>query len=544
MPWMRAIRGKTLGPNFPLDREETVLGRDAACDISLDDHEISKRHARIVRKADGFYLEDLGSTNGTRIGDRELTEPQRLADGDLIEIGDTRLVFVECDAAILGALDTSDQTSLQIVAVRPEEKLQAVLEIARGLGGTIDLDGVLVKVLDSLFRILPMAERGFILLRSQGAEGLVLKASKLRHPSPDTPVFSRTIFDYVLQDGQALLCKDVGADSRFAQSPSVKEAQIRTMICAPLRDRGGNAFGVLQIDTRDEHGRFDEDDLGLLAAVAGPVGVAIENAQLHEIALKQAEFRREAQDSRSVQLALIPRQAPQVPGYEFWHAYEPARFVGGDYFDYRPFPGCESPPGKTVGRWAVAIGDVSGKGMPAALLMARLSSEVGLLLQAELDPTQVVERLNRGLCEARHEDRFITFLLAVLDVERHELTVVNAGHMAPLVRRNDGRVEEVASVPSGLPLGIDEDSAFGAETVTIGSAEVVVLYTDGITDAGNTDAPGSGGCAFGEERLKQALSITPAGVGPCGESILDAVRRHAAGRDQFDDMTLICLGRT
>src|SRR5262249_36511792 len=163
------------------------------------------------------------------------------------------------------------------------------------------------------------------------------------------------IFDLVTSEGRALLCEDIGADPRFGDSPSVKEARIRTLICVPLGDRAGNPVGVLQIDTQDEHGRFDEDDLGLLAAVAGPVSVAIENARLHGIAVKQADMEREAQDARAVQLALIPERTPHLPGYQFWHFYEPARHVGGDYFDYRPLPRSESPSDEPPNLWAITI---------------------------------------------------------------------------------------------------------------------------------------------------------------------------------------------
>src|SRR5208337_2002152 len=166
MPWLKMLKGETPGRAFPLDQETTVLGRDAACEIVLSDHSVSRRHAEITRKDDGFYIEDLLSTNGTKVANQELTEPRRLDDGDPMEIGDTQFVFSETGSTILGVLDVSSTSERQIVMVRPEEKLHAILEIARDLGGTIDLDGVLGKVLETLFRILPQAERGFILLKA------------------------------------------------------------------------------------------------------------------------------------------------------------------------------------------------------------------------------------------------------------------------------------------------------------------------------------------------------------------------------------------
>jgi serine phosphatase RsbU (regulator of sigma subunit) len=276
-----------------------------------------------------------------------------------------------------------------------------------------------------------------------------------------------------------------------------------------------------------------------MVAIAGPVGVAVENARLHDIAVKQVDLEREARDARAVQLALIPEKEPRLPGYLFWHFYGPARFVGGDYFDYRPISGPERPFDQPPVRWAIPVGDVSGKGMAAALLMARLSSEVGLLLQIESDPVRIVERLNRNLCASRTEERFITFLLALLDSELHEFTVVNAGHMAPMIRRAGGRVEVIGEEESGPPLGIMEDRVYEAVSTSINPGDVVVLYTDGVNEAMDDQ-----GRLLGIEVLKQTIATAPTEVGKVGESILDAVGRHAAGCTQSDDITLLCFGRT
>jgi serine phosphatase RsbU (regulator of sigma subunit) len=529
------LKGEMPERAFPLDREVTVLGRDAACDVALEDHQVSKRHSRIVRKRDGYEIEDLGSTNGTRVGEQALTGPHRLKDGDLIEVGTTRFVFSDSSTTIKTAIAVSPAAAEQSIAAHAEAKLRALLEIAGALGGAIDLEEVLEKILEALLGILPQAERGFILLRGEGTGELILKASLGRQPDAGDPLFSRTIFHHVTTAAQAVLCEDVGADPRFGSSPSVQESCIRTFICVPLWDWRCQPLGVIQVDTRDERGRFDEADLRLLAAVAGPVSVAIDNARLHEIALEQAALEREARDARDVQLALLPEEPPRVPGYQFWHSYVPARFVGGDYFDYHPLAQAEQP----SERWAVAIADVAGKGMPAALLVARLSSAVGLLLRAESDPVRVVERLNWDLCRSNTPDRFITFLLAVLDGERHELAFVNAGHMDPLIRRADGQVEEIGEERAGTPLGTDQDALYQLVRISVGSGETVVLYTDGVNEAMNRE-----GHCLGIARVMHALAQAPTGAGPAGTAILEAVRRHVAGHDQFDDMTLVCFGRT
>jgi serine phosphatase RsbU (regulator of sigma subunit)/pSer/pThr/pTyr-binding forkhead associated (FHA) protein len=539
MPWLKILKGETPGRTFPLTSEVTVLGRERACDIVLADQRVSKRHAKITRKADGYYIEDLHSTNGTIVGDRELTEARRLEGDELICVGDTQLVFSEESSTVLGVLDVTSTDDGQIVQLRPQEKLRAILEIARDLGGTIDLDGVLGRVLEALFLIIPQAGRACILLEGDQTDELILRASRSRDQDAGAPAVSRSIFKHVTSEGRALLCEDVGADNRFGDSPSARESRIRMMMCVPLWNRERRPIGVIQVDTQDEHGRFDEDDLELMVAIAAPVSVAIENARLHEIAVKQADFEREARDARAVQFALIPQKVPELAGYRFWHAYEPARSVGGDYFDYRPYLQFGTPFDQPALRWAITIGDVSGKGMAAAILMARFSSEVGLQLQFEPDPCRVVDQLNRNLCASRTEERFITFLLAVLDGEHHELTVVNAGQTAPLIRRFDGRIEVVGKRESGLPLGIVEERDYEPVKTSLNPGDVVVLHTDGVNEAMD-----NGGDLFGLENLMQTLANAPAEVVKVGESILDAVRRHAAGCPQSDDITLLCFGRT
>ena len=543
MPSLRMTKGDSPGSGFALDRDVTVIGKGPDCDLILADAHVSKTHARIERTPDGFYIEDLDSTNKTKVGGRPIKR-RRLRDGDLIKICGYQFRYVggiEPPGTTPTILSEIDATSADGTAseVRPEEKLRAILEIVTELTGVLELGSVLEKVLGALFRIFPRAERAFVLFKDAGREDIRTAAIKLRHPGSSHPAVSRTIYEYVTGEGRAILCEDVAADGRFRASRSVRESQARTMMCVPLWDHGRRAVGVLQVDTRAGQTRFGRDDLDLLIAVAGAVGMAVEGARLHEIALRHEQAEQEGRDARAVQRALLPDRTPDLPGYEFWHDYEPARSVGGDYFDYRPLPGhgLPSEPLRS-GRWCIALGDVSGKGMPAALLMARISSEVRLLAQAEPDPARVVELLNRNLCDGGSAERFVTFLLLVLDGDRHELTVVNAGHMGPMIRRSDGRIEVVSEDHSGPVLGVIAGQTYRAGTTSLGTGDVVVAYTDGVIDATST-----GGEQFGIERLRRTLSVAPGGAGPVGEAIREAVRRHAAGHEPFDDITLLTLGR-
>ncbi len=554
MASLRMIEGDWPNRIFRLDGDQTVIGKAAGCDIVLPDKHVSKLHAKIVRHADGRYIEDLDSTNHTIVGGVPVDEPRLLTDGDIIKICKYRLEYAgdgfaadetprippasEPAPLILGTIDVLKSVGRAKFGANAEEKLRGVIEIGAQLVGVLDLAAVMEKVLEALFRIFPQAERAFIVFRDDRTDRLEIRASKFRHPEkgPSTP--SRTVYNLVTKEGRAILCEDVGTDSRFDESQSLEMFQVRTIMCVPLWDHQRRAVGILQVDTREGRSRFAQGDLDFLAALANTISMAMENARLHELDVLEGRRLQEARDARVVQSSLIPDGYPDLPGYEFWHHYQPAHFVGGDYFDYRPVPdpGTSTTP-VSARRWAIALGDVSGKGMPAALVMARFSAEVRLLVQAEPDPVRLVSRLNRSLCENNAAERFVTFLLAIVDGERHELTVVNAGHSALLIRRAGGCLEPIGDLSTALPLGVQVDETFTSSRTVLDPGDVVILFTDGV------DAMSLDGELFGTARLYRAIAEAPPGVAPVGEAIRDAVERHSAGRPQFDDITILCFGR-
>jgi len=280
----------------------------------------------------------------------------------------------------------------------------------------------------------------------------------------------------------------------------------------------------------DQRHRFTNDDLDLLASVASQAAIAVENAQLHEAAVQEQLTHHELELAHKVQRGFLPSEPPEVKGYEFYDFYEPARQLGGDYFDYIWLPG---------GRLAIVLGDVSGKGVSAAMFMARLSAEARYCLVSESDPVAAIERLNRVFCESSWEDRFITFMLNLLDPATHEVTVVNAGHMAPLRRLGAGGVNREGQEKSGLPLGVDDESEYEAYTITLQPGDLILLYSDGMTDAMNEAEE-----FYGEERFVEEVASAKAnGVIALGQHMLNNVKRFAGARKQTDDMCLTMYGR-
>jgi signal transduction histidine kinase/ActR/RegA family two-component response regulator len=296
-PRLEMLKGKTLSQAFELDRNFTTLGRDPNCDIVLRRKTVSRKHAQIVRRSDGYFFEALGCAGGTQVNGQAPSGPVLLRDGDLIQIGDCLFRFSgsafeireepESRSEILGILDAAEASGQHLSRSRPERKLLALLEIGKTLATIHDLKDILEAVLDAIFRIFPQCERGFVLLKEERSAEPILRAFRTHDNDSGELVISRTIFDHVMGEGKAILCLDVLSDRRFHASRSAQAAQIRTMMVVPLWDHERRSTGILQIDARDVQAPFSPEDLDLLVAVAGPVSVAVDNARL------LAEARRE-----------------------------------------------------------------------------------------------------------------------------------------------------------------------------------------------------------------------------------------------------------
>ncbi|MEX0714711.1 MAG: SpoIIE family protein phosphatase [Pirellulales bacterium] len=567
MAVLEVLKGLNPGQHFVLSGERSVLGRHPDCDIVLDVGAVSRQHAQILCSGNEFYVEDLRSRNGTFVNGQMVRGRQRLHDNDRVKICDLLFTFHAGDAkttkadtraagpgdtaegskagdmalalliddssgsTIMSTVDVkSSRAGLRTAAVNPEIKLKALLEISRNLGSTISLDQVLPKILDSLFKIFNQADRGFVVLQDGPGGPLVPKAVKhRRQDSEETIRISRTIVNQAMESKEAILSADAATDARFDTSQSIADFRIRSMMCAPLVDSEGRALGVIQIDTLDQRTPFQQDDLDVLASVASQAAFAVENAQLHETALRRRGWERDLDLAHKVQQGFLPSAPPQVPGYEFFDFYEAANQVGGDYFDYVALPNQ---------RLGVVVADVSGKGIPAALLMAKLSAETRYTLVSEPSPAAALTRLNAGFSGSGWEDRFVTLVLAVIDLVGHEVQVANAGHMAPLWRRADGQVVEVATQETGVPLGVAGDSEYRQASLLLAPGECLALFTDGFSEAMNVNSE-----LYGLERLEQQLRAKASGVKQLGDRILSDVRRFVGRRSQSDDMCLICFGR-
>lgn len=546
VPTFQILGGPLAGRLFKLDRDLLIIGRNPDCDIMLEPKSVSRRHAAIVRQDQERVIKDLGSTRGTFINGQRITQPTPLRSGHLVQIGEIQLAYTaqavqiqdgdDDQSTVFAAIDMASASDRVDPAVKPEQKLRALQQITLAFGSTLILGEILEKVLSSLFEIFPRAERGFVLLEDRERHVLAPEAIQTRTGPPGDLSISKSILRRVLNNGQAILSKDLVAE--FPNSDSVSDSRIRSLMCVPILGQDRRPLGIIQIDTRDGRGRFEQEDLDLLVTVASQISVAVQNAQLHTALMRQQEMEQELVLARQVMQALLPERPIDVAGYEFWDCYEPARQLGGDYYGFLPLFDPYDDRRDRTDRWAIAVGDVVGKGLPAALLTAKLSTEIRLFLQGEADPARVMSRLNQLLSENGVLDMYITFVLAMLDVRTHRLAVANAGHPFPLIRRKHGRVEELGKDASGLPLAIEANWTYETTETVLEPGDMVILYTDGVTDA-----LGPGNERFSDARLRQQLSKGPSGPAAAGETLIQQVHRHATGQHQFDDITLVAFGR-
>ncbi|MCA9116555.1 MAG: SpoIIE family protein phosphatase [Planctomycetaceae bacterium] len=571
---------------FELSGELVLLGRHPDCGVQLNSGMISRRHARATWDGSHWYLEDLGSGNGTFLNAQRLEQPTRLTHCDRVKLGPLLLRYEEqevseplvelpedggmqlpsqpnpfqppaVDATLAPPprasaspsetfqfnLSDEDEDSAQIMGslenvgrfgmldVQPDVKLKAVLEISRSLAGSSDVQALLPKILETLFRIFPHADRGSILLRDDDTGRMIPAAQRHRRDEEDSTVkLSRTILNKVLEDRQGILSADAASDSRFDASESISSLTIRSMMCVPMLGLEGEPTGVINIDTQNPVNQFRSEDLDLLMAVAGQAALSYESARLLASHFEKQKQDSEMQIARDVQRALLPRELPSVEGYDFFASYDSAQAVGGDYYDAFMLDDTKI---------CLSFGDVAGKGVPGALIMSRMASVVQNTMNFTHDVGEAIVAINNHMCANAVEGRFVTYVLVVIDLTTHEMTLVNAGHMSPLIRRPDGTVDQFDEETIGIPVGIMEGFPFDVVSRPLSPGETVVIVTDGVDEAMDPE-----GNLYTKERVVEFVQNASPRADELGRDLLADVRRHANGREQNDDITIMAFSRS
>ena len=542
MPKLDQIAGAGTGKSIPLAAQKTLFGRHPNCDVVVDASAVSRYHAQITKRGSDFYVEDMGSRNGTFLNEHSVAEPTKLSHLDNVRIcdviytykapetadGDTRssasVIFADDElitaSSIMSQFDMSKGGSSHL-SVGADVKLQAVLEITKSLGRKLSLNDVMPPALESLFKIFTQADRGFMILKN-AANNIEVPYSHFRDSTEHEISISRTIVYKAMDTKQALLSADAANDSRFSMTESIAQVRIRSFMCVPLINSDDEVLGVVQIDTLDSFRRFTESDLEILAALAPLIAKAIQTSMLHDEALAQRALQRDLELAKQVQIALLPQKQPTIAGWTFFDHYQAANVIGGDYYD---------------GRVATIVADVSGHGIAAALMMTKLSAEAKFCLAANDDPAIVVARLNDLLCEDAVDDRFVTMVLLVLTPETGTIQMANAGHLCPVVRHPDGAVQEIGGFATGLPLGVMDGFAYESASFEMKPGDFITLVTDGITEATDQNDDEM----FGLERLRDSCGRNTKELKEYGSLIVQDVQQFSHFAAQGDDICVVCM---
>jgi len=515
-----------------------TVGRSTENDLQLISHTVSRTHATLVLDGDVLRVEDLGSLNGTRINGKRIDGVHAAQAGDLIEFGDVLFRLSDPDAMSLGSLTADDDVTASLQLAREdsgrdavklvatdERLLTLIIEAARLGLDPRDRQPLFERVVDLVDRAIP-AER-VLLLQKNDSDGLLTQQVARIGGRPETaPIrLSHRMMTQVVDHGTSILTG--GNDS--ASSSSSGSFRDRCAMAAPLV-HNSRVLGALYVDTSDLGVKYTDRDLHVLSLLGEMLGSKIANAELLDRERERERLEAELSLAASIQKNLLPSALPDCPGYDLCGTQYTCEAVGGDLYD----AACAG-----NGRCQVVLGDVSGKGLGAALLMAHAMGAIRVLRDMDVSLEELVGRLHRDILASTRDDHFLTLFLAELDPESRTIEYINAGHPAAFIVSARGDLTPLAA--TGFPVGMDlqrKSGNFRKRVAALPEGWALVAYSDGVTEARR------GEDFFGEERLKRVLKRC---AGLTASEIIDRVLAavDAFTRDEIpsDDVTLFVARR-
>jgi serine phosphatase RsbU (regulator of sigma subunit) len=520
--------------------DSLVVGRSSKADLVLADRFLSRQHARFYREGGDWMVEDLGSRNTTLLNGRPVAVPGRVSPGDLVKVSETVITIEGFDAtsprstAENGVKTSSSDTIVlrsasELVAAAEREsagRLKLLNEVHRALAASGTLEELLEAVLDRTFVHLGPEEAVIYLKRPYG--GLERAASRRLPSARGDFLFSRSLESEVAEKGQSALVLDAQTDTRFAAAESILSSGVRSLIAAPLLDSSG-CHGMIVLSSRIHVRRFAEQDLELLSALGSVAALRIRNLALAEEGARRRELEKEMAIARQIQLALLPDQLPEIPGYSVFAVNDASRAVSGDLYEFQ---------GRDEGdEQVLLIADVSGKGMAASLLAASFDALLMGPIEVGHPPDLLCARVSRRLFMKTPPERYVTAFIAALDPGSGRLFYTNAGHNPGLLVRADGSVQRLDA--NGLPLGLFPAVEYDKVEITLDRGDLLVLYTDGITEAANPK-----GDEFGLDRLQSVVrKYAREPLVALAVAIETAVEVFVDGTPFGDDRTMVMLRR-
>lgn len=530
-----------------LEEGSVVVGRSSSVELPVADRAMSRSHARLYRSGDSWLVEDLGSRNGTMVNGQRIDGPTPLRPGTVVQVGDTAIA-VDGGSATPAPLPQlghtlfrsaaellRDQTPTDVPELVPEvasqrrtlARLRVLNDVHRALGTSIAQQELLDLILERAFEHLKPEEGAVFLKRVDGE--LELTASRsLDGQANHRLLFSSHLIEEVVGRCQAALVVDAELDGRFNQAASLLDAGFRSLVAAPMLAPDG-ALGMIVLASRLNVRAFTEEDMELLVSLASVAAMRIRNLRLADEAAERQRLEQEVALARQIQVALLPSSLPTIPGFDLRAGNIPSRGASGDFY-------------KVVERASGAecvlmVADVSGKGIGAALLTASLEALTAPLIEGGDEPDDICARACRLLFARTPPEKYATCFLAVLDRTSGRVRFTNAGHNPGLLVRACGAVEWLRS--TGMPIGLLPEGAYRQGEVELGPGDLLVLYTDGITEASDPDDG-----EYGQGRL--GVVVSRHRHRPL-EDLLRAVENDLAefvrGVPYADDRTIVAVRR-
>jgi sigma-B regulation protein RsbU (phosphoserine phosphatase) len=534
-----------------------VIGRSPDCDFVIDDPAASRRHAEVTRIGNDFCWRDLGSTNGTACNEAVLAGGP-LRPGDVLRIGETRIRFEQEQEApepppssftsthidwfkgtVLGPEGDARPSS---IGARQEAMLRAVCTLMSDISLSDDICGLADRVLETSCSAID-AQRAAVFFAGPDSPELLpcpecghvhmLELGNLRHARPGEIRVSNTVARRVLRDKESVLYQDTRQDREITLAQSVIELDLRSIICAPIRGQN-NVAGILYVDSNRPDQPYTDDDMLLVAAVGNAAGLALENVHLQHEMLEKQRIEQEIEHAWTIQQGFLVKSWPEdTRRFEVFGETRPAKVVGGDFYDF------VQPAGDRVG---ILVGDVSGKGVGAALTMAQVLAEFRLRVQTILSPAEVLTALNQDLAARSNSGIFCTLHYITLDLNTGRMASANAGHF-PALRIGKSGLTPFGEA-SGPPLGVVQEVQWTEVQSTLQPGEALLLYSDGIVEArlGAAAREDNGFVEFGIHGIEQAVAgESEASPRRLIEAVNQAVRAFCAPAHPHDDCTMIAL---
>lgn len=558
MPSLVFLAGPIAGRRYKLADGEYVIGRRSDCQIFVPDMRVSRQHARLWKEGDGWTLEDLGSNNGTFVNGVKVQQGTVLRHDDEIMIANNRIRVEARDAvepkttegaAAVTIVDTSGASSIirsreeagsgrmpivssGIISVAEqrairliERKLDALTQILHATASSDTADTLLEKLVDALLDLFPQAEDVGVLVEDERTGELKVQVQKHRPGPSQTSGGEKpyggdlrvpgTIIQHVVSDRRGVLLGDHADEN---------DEGVGTRMGAPLIYHGAH-YGVVYVESKSAG--FRQEDVDLLQAIATQAGLAIHATRVAAQLARREKLERDLRVARQIQRSLLPANVPQVVGLEFAVHYEPAYQIGGDFYDFI---------WHDPSHLGLAVGDVAGKAISAALYMARLTSELRSRAAIARTPARLLRRVNQEIANLGDDGMFATLVYCIYDLENRSLVFTNAGHCVPLLRRGDRVFPLQAERAHTPPLGVTPELEAGEARVQLHSGDMLLMVSDGILEA--RDGRGN---EYGLSRLSRRIRTARGGPEDVIKAILADIDSHAAEQAQGDDMTIVAM---